>query len=80
MPLKKNLQYKAFLSVFSIWIVSLVAVYLPISRLLTPTFPLTIEYNYKLLLFVVSATISSIIAFYIGFDRLKGGFRKISLE
>lgn len=72
MALKENLQYKAFLAFFSVWFVSLIVVYIPISKWITPTFPLTIDYNYKLIIFSISATLSALTSFYIGLNKMRG--------
>ena len=67
--LKRNLQYIVFCAMLSAWLVSLLAVYLPVSRWGTPTFPSTID-NKTLMVFLVTAGLSSFSSLYVGFNML----------
>jgi len=70
MALKGTLQYVIFVVLLSVWFVSLLTVYIPISKLVTPIFPLPIEYDYMLMIFLVSAILSALTSFYIGLNKL----------
>lgn len=70
MALKKDLQYKVFSVVLSIWLVSMLVVYIPLSNLVTPTFPLTIN-NYTLTFFQASMSLTFSLALYLGLNELK---------
>ncbi|MCP8307270.1 MAG: hypothetical protein H3Z53_11045 [archaeon] len=68
--LKGTLQYMIFVVFFSIWFILLLTVYLPISKLVTPIFPLPTVYDYMPVIFLVSAILSALTSFYIGVDKL----------
>jgi len=70
MTLKKSLLSKVFIAVFITWFLSLLAVYIPISNWITPTFPLTIN-NYALTIFVASTSIAFPMSLYLGLDKLR---------
>lgn len=67
--LKRNLQYIVFCAMLSAWLLSLSAVYLPVSRWGTPTFPLTVDNNI-LTVFIVTTGLSSFSSLYVGFNML----------
>jgi len=67
--LKSNLHYIIFSIAFSTWLVSLLAIYLPMSRWGTPTFPVIIDNNI-LAIFLASTALSSVSSFLIGLDKL----------
>jgi len=69
MKLKSNLHYIIFTMAFSIWLVSLLAIYLPMTRWGTPTFPFVIDNN-TLAIFLGSTVLSSVSSFLIGLDKL----------
>ena len=70
MALKKSLLSKVFIVVFGIWFISLLAVYVPISSWMTPTFPKTIN-NYALTIFIASTGLATPMSLYLGLDQLK---------
>ena len=63
-------SYKAFIIVLIAWIVSLLAVYIPTSKWMPPTFPLTIN-NHTLPLFIASTSLASSVSLYLGLDKLR---------
>lgn len=67
--LKRNLQYIVFTAVFSAWLVSLLAVYLPVSNWVTPTFPSTVDNN-ALMIFLVTTALSSLSSLFVGLNML----------
>jgi hypothetical protein len=67
---RSKAPYYLFSAAFCIWVVLLLAVYLPISGLVTPTFPLTIS-NDMMMPFLVSASVASIISLFIGISKLR---------
>ncbi|NWG09746.1 MAG: hypothetical protein HXX80_05525 [Nitrososphaerales archaeon] len=71
MALKGRLGYVVLALALMVWFVSLLVVYLPISKLITPTFSLPIEYDYMLIIFLASTALSSLTSFYIGLDKLR---------
>jgi hypothetical protein len=63
--------YYLFSAAFCIWVILLLAIYLPISGLVAPIFPLTISDN-MMMSFFVSSTVASIIPLFIGINKLRG--------
>ncbi len=63
-------SYKAFIIVLIAWIVSLLAVYVPTSKWMPPTFPSTIN-NHTLPLFIASTGLASSVSLYLGLDTLR---------
>lgn len=70
MELKKSILNKLFIGVFITWVISLVTVYLPISNLVTLTFPVTIN-DTILTIFVASTGIAFTMSLYLGLDKLR---------
>ena len=66
------MKYKLFGLLLTMWLVLLITVYLPISKLVTVVFPLTIEYEYKLTAFLMSTALCFISSLYIGITELRG--------
>jgi hypothetical protein len=64
-----KIPYLFFSVAFSAWIVSLLAVYLPIIRWATPTFPLIVGDN-LIAIFLASTAIASITSLLIGLNKL----------
>ncbi|MFB0503121.1 MAG: hypothetical protein ACETWE_04740 [Candidatus Bathyarchaeia archaeon] len=75
--LRKNLRYIVFSTLVSVWFVSLLAVYLPISGWVPRTFPLAVEDN-LLTLFLVTAGLSSLSSLYMGLSML-GAYSRIEV-
>ena len=71
LKLGKKLQTIALLSLSSLWIIAVFLVYLPISGLVTPTFPFATEYQYKIIFFITSTGLVSVSFFVIGFSLLR---------
>ncbi len=69
MNLKSDLKYIVFGITFSTWVVSLLAVYLPMSRWVTPTFPVNVD-NTVLTAFLATTILSSMSSLYIGLGML----------
>lgn len=65
------MKYKLFGLLLTVWLILLMMVYLPISKLVTAVFPLTVEYRYKLTAFLLSAALSFVSSLYIGITELK---------
>ena len=65
------MKYKLFAILLTVWLTLLIVVYLPISKLVTVVFPLTIEYQYKLTAFLMSTALSFVSSLYIGITELK---------
>ena len=61
--------YSFFVIVFSVWLISLLAIYLPASNWVTSTYPSTID-NTTLAIFLVSTVLSSLTSFLLGLDKL----------
>lgn len=70
MALNKSSLSKVFIVVFVTWFISLLAVYIPISNWITPTFPLTIN-NSTLSVFIVSTGLAFFMSLYLGLDKLR---------
>ncbi len=66
---KKKPLYIFLFIILSIWIVSLLAIYLPTTNFVIPTFPLT-QNNHILTIFLVSTALSSITSFLVGLSEL----------
>ncbi|MDH5440686.1 MAG: hypothetical protein OEZ48_02340 [Candidatus Bathyarchaeota archaeon] len=75
--LRKNLRYIVFSTLVSVWFVSLLAVYLPISGWVPRTYPLAVEDN-LLTLFLVTAGLSSLSSLYMGLSML-GAYSRIEV-
>jgi len=73
--LRNNLQYVVFSILLSVWFVSLLVVYLPISGWGPRTYPLAVE-DSVLTLFLVAAGLSSLSSLYIGLSML-GAYSRI---
>ena len=69
MVLNKSILRKVFIVALGMWFVFLLAVYIPISNLVTPTFPLTIN-NHILTFFAASTGLAFSLAFYLGLNEL----------
>lgn len=69
MALKKSILKKIFIAALGMWFVSLLAVYLPISNLVTPIFPLIIN-KYVLTFFAASTGLAFCLTFYLGLNEL----------
>ena len=65
------MKYKLFGLLLTVWLILLIMVYLPISKLVTVVFPLTVEYQYKLTAFLLSTAFSFVSSIYIGITELK---------
>ncbi|MCD6503765.1 hypothetical protein J7K52_00085 [Candidatus Bathyarchaeota archaeon] len=65
------MKYKLFGLLLTVWLILLIMVYLPISKLVTVVFPLTVEYHYKLTAFLLSTAFSFVSSLYIGITELK---------
>jgi hypothetical protein len=63
--------YYLFSAAFCIWAVLLLTVYLPISGLVTPIFPLNISSS-MMMPFLASAAVASIVSFFMGINKLRG--------
>lgn len=70
MALNKSVLRKVFVVVLITWFVSLLVVYIPISNLVTQTFPITIN-NSTLTIFVVLSGLAFSMSFYLGLDILR---------
>ncbi len=70
MELKKSVLNKIFIGVFITWIISLFVVYLPISNLISTTFPATLN-EYTMTFFVASTGIAFSMALYLGVDKVR---------
>jgi len=70
---KRNLggkiPYLFFFVAFSIWLVSLFTVYLPVSGLVTPVYPAVIDGNI-MIVFIGSTAVSFLISLLIGLSKL----------
>jgi hypothetical protein len=55
----KRLQIFFLSGLFATWLIALLLVIIPISGLVTPTFPFTADYQYKLAFFLTSTTLAS---------------------
>jgi len=73
--LRNNLRYVVFSILLSVWFVSLLAVYLPISGRVPRTYPLAVE-DSVLTLFLVAAGLSSLGSLHIGLSML-GAYSRI---
>jgi hypothetical protein len=69
MDLKKTLPYVFLSSLFTVWLLSLLAVYLPTTSWVTPTFPLTINSSMKTM-FLVSTVLLTLASFLMGMEKL----------
>ena len=69
MKLKKNLHFVIFSVTFATWLVSLLAIYSPMSESVTSTFPARTD-DSALAVFLVSTVLASTISFLIGLDKL----------
>lgn len=69
LALKSKAPYFFFLTTFTIWVVSLLAVYLPISGWVNPSFPPTMNHTI-MTIFLVSAGLASVSSLLIGLHRL----------
>jgi hypothetical protein len=69
--LGNRLQTTILLSLSLVWIIALFLVYLPISGLVTPTFPLATNYQYAIVFFIISTGLVSAAFFIKGFNLLK---------
>lgn len=65
----ERVLYSFFVIVFSVWLISLLAIYLPASNWVTSTFPPTID-NTTLAIFLASTVLSSLTSFLLGLDKL----------
>jgi len=62
--------YLFFLATFAIWMVSLLIVYLPISGLMTPTFPFVINNN-TMGVFLSATALVVVTSFTLGLNRVR---------
>lgn len=69
LALKSRMPYLFFLATFAIWLVSLLAIYLPVSGLVTPSFSLTVD-DTAMTIFLVSAGLGSVSSLLIGLRKL----------
>jgi len=69
MTSKERLLYIFFIMMLSAWFVSLLAVYLPTSKFVTPIFPVVID-SHIFVVFSVATALSSLTSFLIGLDKL----------
>ena len=70
MALKKSMLNKVFIVVLITWFLSLLTIYIPTSKWITPTFPKTIN-NYTLTIFTTSTVLASVTSLYLGLDQLR---------
>jgi len=69
LALESKVPYFFFLTTFTIWLVSLLAVYLLISGWVSPSFPLTMNHTI-ITVFLVSAGLASVSSLLIGLHKL----------
>jgi len=67
---KSRKAYLFFSATFAMWMVSLLAVYLPVSGLTTPTYPFIIS-DSVMILFLAATALAFITSFTLGLRRLR---------